>query len=817
MKPMKMKKLIAIAACIAALGANAENVREKTLMNDNWKFALGHAANPEKDFHYGQALSFSKIAFLQESTMLMDDEESRLRIPHTQSYPDSAWATVQLPHDWGMSLGFDPNQLKMKGYRKLGGRNPENSVGWYRKTFTAPLDKGSRYTLEFEGIFRDAQIWVNGVYQGKGESGYVPLVFDVTESLNYGDNEENVITVRVDATQSELWSYEGAGIYRNVWLTRTAPVHVAQWGTFVSSDVDLANGSANVSAEIEVTNDGSDKASVEVVNTILDKDGKAVATARKSAIVKPLETEVVATAMPMAKPHLWSVESPYMYKLRTDVLVDGNVVDTYDTDFGVRHIRFDADKGFFLNGEHVLIKGVCCHQDHAGVGVAVPDNLNAWRIKRLKDYGTNAYRPSHNPPTEAVLNACDTLGMLVMDELRVLSSSKQGLEELATILRRDRNHPSVILWCMGNEEPVLQCAEKGQMMVGRMKALQQKLDPTRGCTAAMNGTNGEGFTKAVDVQGYNYFVIHNIDGLHKRYPELPTLLTEEASTLTTRGIYATQPEKDFHQAYDNDRPGWGSTAQQWMRYVDENPFVSGAFVWTGFDYGGEAHGYFWPGVVSNFGIVDYCGFPKDAYYYYKAWWGDEPVLHVLPHWNGVGADSVDVHVYTNLDEVELVLNGKSLGKKAVGKFDVPAWRVKYVPGKLVAKGKKDGKKYVQTVSTTGAAAKVMLASENGLAVSGDGREAAIITVAVADRKGIVVPTADNYVNFSVKNGRVLGVGNGNPSCQEPDVFAEGEKPGRSVFSGYAQLLVASDGSGKPIEIEAQSDGLAGDVITIDVK
>lgn len=812
-----MRHFLIWVLCIYALGMQAQNMRERTLMNQDWKFAKGHAANPEKDFNYGQALSFSKINFLQESTMLLADQQSRMAIPHTERFDDSQWENVTLPHDWGMTLGFDRNQLKMKGYRTLSGRSPENSVGWYRKAFEMEAVKGCRYTLEFEGIFRDAQVWMNGIYLGRGESGYVPLVFDVTECLNYEKDAKNVISVRVDATHSELWSYEGAGIYRNVWLTRTSPVHVPQWGTFVTSEVDVAKREAKVRTEIEIANQSAADASVVLVNTILDKAGNKVASTEETLAVKGLETAKLTTRMPMTDVQLWSLETPYIYTLQTDVKVAGEVVDSYQTRFGVRSICFDPNEGFLLNGKRVQMQGVCCHQDHAGVGVAVPDRLNAWRIQKLKEFGVNAYRSSHNPPTVSVLEACDSLGMLVMDEMRVMSSSDEGLNQMSTIIRRDRNHPSVVIWSLGNEEPAIQGSEKGRMLAERMKQVQHKLDSTRPCTIAMNGSWGTGFSLAVDVQGSNYFRIGNLDEVHKNLPDLPCLLTEEASTLTTRGIYKTDKEKDFHQSYDNDRPGWGATAQEWMRYVDARKYIGGAFVWTGFDYGGEALEFFWPGIASNFGILDYCGFPKDAFWYYKSWWTEEPVLHVLPHWNGLGTDSVDVHVYTNMDEVELVLNGKSLGKKTVGKFDIPAWKVKYVPGQLVAKGKKGNKKYVEKVVTTDAPAALRLTCETGTGLQNDGNDIAVVTIEVTDKKGRRVPTAGNYVDFEVKNGRVLGVGNGNPSCHEPDVFAAGEKMGRSVFSGCAQLIIASDRSGLPVEVTATSEGLKGTVLSIQVK
>lgn len=814
---MTKKLILALLLFSSTLSLSAQSQRERVLINQDWRFAKGHAADPKKDFNYGRALSFSKIAFLQESTMLEKDQQSRLSVPHTQHFNDSSWQKISLPHDWGMSLGYGKEQFKVKGYRTLGGRSPENSVGWYRKTLKMNAVKGSRYTLEFEGIFRDAQVWMNGIYLGQGESGYVPLVFDVTECINYGENDENVISVRVDATQSELWSYEGAGIYRNVWLTRTADVYIPQWGTFVTSNVPENGGEARVNALIEVTNQSGKESNIILKNRITDEKGNTITTSESSTSIDPLETNKVETEMTVPDARLWSPEEPSLYYLHTDVVANGKTVDHYVTRFGIRTIRFDADNGFFLNGKRVQIQGVCCHQDHAGVGIAVPDNLNAWRIQQLKTFGVNAYRASHNPPTVSVLDACDSLGMLVMDEMRVLSSSDEGLNQMETVIRRDRNHPSVIIWCLGNEEPAIQGSEKGKMILERMKSIQHKLDPTRPCTAAMNGSWGEGFTKAVDVQGSNYFTIGNIDEVHKNFPNLPCLFSEEGSTVTTRGIYKTDPSKGFHQAYDRDHPGWGATAQTWMRYVDARKFVAGAFVWTGFDYGGESALNYWPGVVSHFGILDYCGFPKDAYWYYKAWWTEEPVLHTLPHWNGLDTDSVDVHIYTNMEQVELLLNGKSLGKKQVNKFDIPSWKVKYVPGKLTVKGVKDNKKYTQVTETTGQPASLALVSETGSEIAGDGNDVSVITVKVLDSKSRIVPTAGNNIVFGIKNGYISGVGNGHPSSQEADVFPEGSTVHRNAFGGYAQAIIRSDGSGKPIELSVTSEGLKENKITIGIK
>lgn len=794
-----------------ALTSEAQLLRERISLNKDWKFTHGHP-DPQKDLNFGKALSFSKIAFIQESTMLEADQKSHLTLPHTQIFDDSKWEQVSLPHDWGMRAGYSENQFKVKGYRKLGGRTSDNCVGWYRKRFKMNVVKGERYHLEFEGIFRDAQIWVNGIFLCRHVSGYTPVELDVTECLNYGNHADNVITVRVDATHAELWSYEGAGIYRNVWLTKTSSVYIPQWGTFVTSQV-VDNGMlAKVKADIEIRNEKSEKIQVELRQFITDNKGRQVADACQQTEIVALGEHLVSTNFLVREPSLWGLEDPHLYHLHSQIWIDGKLTDEYNTRFGIRTIHFDADKGFFLNGKRVQIQGVCCHQDHAGVGVAVPDGLNFWRIRKLKEYGVNAYRASHNPPTVSILDACDSLGVLVMDEMRMLSSSQEGLEQMKTVIRRDRNHPSVILWCMGNEEPALQGNEKGRLILKRMKAIQRKMDPTRLCCAAMNGSWGNGFTYETDVQGFNYYHIGNVDDIHRKFPELPCILSEEGSTVTTRGIYETDAVKGFHQAYDHDKPGWGATAQEWMRYIDTRPFLAGAFVWTGFDYGGEAQTHFWPGVVSHFGILDYCGFPKDAYWYYKAWWTKEPVLHLLPHWNGIGKDTVTVKAYTNMEKVELLLNGKSMGEQYVGKYDIPTWNVKYIPGKITLRGLKNGKCYIETVETTGKPTALKLYSETGDALHIGNGDIAIITVKVLDAKKRWVTTASDRINFEVENGLILGVGNGHPSSHEPDQFSEKSKAYRNAFGGLAQIIISPDDSGLPLKLIATSESLSKDVM-----
>ncbi|MEI6823254.1 MAG: beta-galactosidase GalA [Bacteroidota bacterium] len=815
-----MKKIIIILLAITHVyTVNAQNIREKICIDNNWKFALGHAADANKDFHFGQSLTFSKTAYLQETTLLTNGAESRFDLPYMNYFKDSAWEAIDLPHDWAMRLPYDKNDIKTKGYRKIGGRSPENSVGWYRKNISfSESDKSKRIYLEFDGVFRDARVWINGVYLGRHESGYTGFSFDVTELVNYNDN--NVICVRVDATHSELWSYEGAGIYRHVYIEKTPQLHFADDGVYVRT-ISITDRKADIIVGAEITNDLNTAANNTALTcSIYDKFGQEIAKSLEFNIpvINPLEVYEAQVPVYLKDPIIWSLEKPELLVAVVHIKHNSEVVDETKTTFGIRTIDWDAKKGFFLNGKRVQLQGVCCHQDHAGVGIAVPDKVQDYRILQLKKIGTNALRTSHNPPGKELLDACDKYGMLVMDETRMMSSSEEGLDQLKRFIRRDRNHPSVIIWSLGNEEPSLQGSVMGQRVMSRMKAVQQQLDPTRKCTAAMNGDWGKGITEIVDVQGCNYFRIGDVDVVYAKHPDQPIMLSEEASTLSTRSEYESDPVKSFYQSYDIEKPDWGATAKEWLSFIAKRPFLAGAFVWTGLDYGGESIMYLWPAVSSHFGILDYCGFPKDLAYYYKAWWTNETVLHILPHWNWKGKEGKDIKVqcFTNCDEVELFLNGKSLGSKKLAPYDQPEWIVKYKEGTLKAVGIKNGKKVIEEVTTTGEVKKLVAETlEN--TINKDNNDVAVINIKAVDKKGITVPEADNKLLFYIENGKVTGVGNGNPSSQEADQFKAGEIPYRKLFHGLAQLIVKPDTSGKPMKVIIKSDNLPDEIIVFTVK
>ena len=696
---------------------------------------------------------------------------------------DSEWRTLDLPHDWAVEGPFDPNENPTQGYRPRG-------IGWYRRHFKLDKsDQGKHFELQFDGVATQCVVWVNGILAHRNWCGYNSFNIDITPFAKFGD-DVNTIAVRVDANPMEGWWYEGAGIYRHTWLVKRSPVHVVTDGIF-ANPIRNADGSWTVPIEATLGNFDTTAVEVDVEATLIDPTGSVVHRASATVTVNPLEESTVRIEIPVDSPQLWSVDEPALYKVRTTVRRDGQEVDQVVTRCGFRTIRFDPDQGFFLNDQPLKLKGVCNHQDHAGVGVAVPDSLWEYRIRRLKEMGANAYRCAHHPPSAEFLDACDRLGLLVMDENRNFNTTPEYMRLLEWLVRRDRNHPSVILWSVFNEEP-MQGTQQGYEMVRRMATAVKQLDRTRPVTAAQSNSMFNRFnaSQAADVAGFNY-QHEAYDQYHVANPTKPIISSEDTSAVMTRGEYSTDRNRAVLNSYDTEFQPWGTTHRNAWKAIAERPFVAGSFVWTGFDYHGEPQPLEWPATGSSFGCLDLCGFPKSAYYIRQALWiDDRPILQLLPHWNWPGRDGEPIHVMalTNAETVELVLNGKPIGEKSVDKYEMVSWDVPYEPGKLEAIAKDNGREVARfAVETTGPPVALQLLADRP-SLAGDGCDAQPITVQAVDAHGRPVPTANLPVHFDLTGpGAIIGLGNGDPTCHEPE---KGDR--RSLFNGLAQVVIQSE-------------------------
>ena len=808
-----MRKWIVVMAWMAIACMNAQNVRETIRLDDGWKFAFGNAADPKKDFGCGTEY----FNYLTKANSIHNEG------PYVANFNDSTWQEVKVPHDWVTILPYADVASHSHGYKTVGYKYPETSVGWYRKTINIPAsDLGKHIALQFDGIFRNARVWFNGFYMGTEPSGYATQVYDVTEYVNYGG--DNLICVRADATLEEGWFYEGAGIYRDAWLMKSAAVGVAPFGTFVYADLKQPYDKVTIYVETEVNNHSLTTQQCEVSHRLLDADGREVAKSESSTIM--LRAKQTLNSQPLTlnlnTPHLWSPADPYLYKVETTVKVDGCVTDVYETTTGIRDIEFDADRGFLLNGQPLKLKGVNMHQDHAGVGAAIPDALQAWRIKQLKKMGCNAYRASHNPMTPALLDICDREGILVIDENRLTGINEEHLRLLERMIKRDRNHPSVILWSNGNEEWGMENTIQGTRIAAAMREYTHLLDPTRHSTIANAG--GREMVKGLDVVGFNYIVQNDVDNQKKNNPTWKIVGTEETTGCGTRGWYFKDEKypgrmvslnRTMEQNYENIiERGW--------KFYDERPWAAGLFYWTGFDYRGEPNPLSYPAHDSEFGILDYCGFPKDEAYYLKSWWTDEPVLHIFPHWNlqGHEGEEVEVWAYSNCDEVELTVNGKKLGRQPMPRNGHLKWKAVYQPGRVEATGYKNGKRILtKTIETTKAAAKVVLKADRQQ-IAADGQDMAIVNIELHDQKGRFVPNACPVLTFCLEgDANIIGCGNGDPSylgSDHPD-----KQPCHTfsipAFNGRAQVLIQSGKLPSTVTLKCTADGLKYGLLTITTK
>ena len=782
-----MRMIMVGCALLAILSMKAQSVREVIRMDEGWKFAFGNASDPAKDFGCGTEY----FNYLTKANSIHNEG------PYAMKFDDSTWQEVRIPHDWVTTLPYAPEASHSHGYKTVGYKYPETSVGWYRKTIhIGQEDLGKRLMLRFDGIFRNARVWFNGFYMGTEPSGYATQVYDVTEYVNYGG--DNLICVRADATLEEGWFYEGAGIYRDVWLEKSAEVSVVPFGTFVYADIKEPYTSATVYIETEVHNTSLTDRQCEVSQRLLDADGREInKSASTSLSLKSKQTRGIKQQMTVSNPHLWSTTDPYLYQVETTISIHGQVTDVYTTTTGFRDIAFDAERGFLLNGKQLKLKGVNMHQDHAGVGAALPKALMAWRIKQLKAFGCNAYRASHNPMTPAQLDVCDREGILVIDENRLSGINDEHIRLLERMIKRDRNHPSIILWSDGNEEWGMENTVQGKRVAEAMREYTRLFDSTRPSTMANAG--GAEMIKGLDVVGFNYIVQNDVDNRKKNNPSWKIVGTEETTGCGTRGIYFDSPGRmvslNRQPSPDTQKPIANVIERGWKFYA-ERPWAAGLFYWTGFDYRGEPNPLKYPAHDSEFGILDYCGFWKDEAWYLKSWWTDEPTLHIFPHWNlqGHEGEEVELWAYSNCDEVELTVNGKKLGRQTMPKNGHLKWKATYQPGRVVATGYKNGKRILtQTIETTKPASKVVLKADRRQ-ICADGRDVAVVTVEVQDAKGHVVPDACPMLTLSLEgNGLILGVGNGDPAYLGEDhpQAQDCHQFQIPAFNGLAQVLIQS--------------------------
>ena len=651
------------ALCIVQSSFAAETGGEKfggVVINNDWTFAMGNAASKELDYTHGTEY-FTYICKAQSS--------NHSHAPIMPEFDDSSWQKVSLPHDWAVDLPYSPEASHSHGYKCIGWKYPENSVGWYRKHIEIPAeDKGKQFFIEFEGIYRDSEVFCNGFYLGGERSGYASSVYTLTPYLNYGG--DNVIAVRCDASLEEGWYYEGAGIYRNVRLYKSGPVSMKHYSLKISQK--KADGS------IWTVSDGT--ADVYVDESCIDFDYiLADAAVNRDKVTREIEIRDAEGRRVERAERRWSIDSPYLYTLTVRLFYDGELSDVVTRRFGVRTLEFSPEKGLLLNGEAVKLRGANMHLDHAGVGVAVPDELWRYRISRLQEYGFNAVRTSHNCASVSMLDLCDEMGVLVIDENRQFGVNQEQLRQLRNMIDRDRNHPSVILWSVGNEEWAVEHGEKGVEIARRMSEAVHGMDRTRPSTYGNAG--GPDLVKGVDVFGYNYIVQNPVDEYHRLYPEKCAVGTEETSGAGTRGVYRTVPEKGWMVPLNRiDTLGRVNVIEYGWKFYKARPWGLGLFYWTGFDYRGEPNPMKWPATGSQFGIFDYCGFPKDEAFYLKAAWKDEPSVHICGPYGG------EVWVYSNCDEVRLYESGKSLGRRKMPHDGHLVWKVSSAGGAAVSSG-----------------------------------------------------------------------------------------------------------------------------------
>jgi beta-galactosidase len=847
-----------------AHGAPISSPRERILFNENWRFEKGDPAGKEGVLAYEKIKDWIRASGNEFVLTSGADKATRPKgnlgedVPYTRAdFNDSAWRQLDLPHDWGIEGEF---QQELPGET---GKLPWAGVGWYRKHFVvSPSDKGKQIYLDIDGAMAYPSVWLNGQFVGGWTYGYSSFRLDLTPYIKYGG--ENVLSIRLDNPPDSSRWYPGGGICRNVWLLKTAPIHVAHWGTYVTTP-EITQNSALVNIKTIFENDSPLAANVKAIASVYATDANGqkigsplVSSAPTTVSLVPRVNSPLELNLTLKNPKLWNLESPNLYTVVVQIQQAGRTIDSEETKFGVRTIKFDPERGFFLNGQHVYIKGVCDHADLGPLGIAINVRGLERQIELLKEMGANAIRTSHNPPAPELLDLCDRMGMLVMDEgfdMWVDAKKKNdnhivfadwGEKDWRSQIRRDRNHPSVILWSIGNEIGE-QRKPSEHHIAAELTEIAHQEDPTRPTIAACNfGDAGfNGFQKTIDVFGYNYRFAQ-YEKFHKANPNMPLLASETASTVSSRGEYSFPVEDDKSKgrsdfqvsSYDLYAPPWATPPDTEFEAQDRNPFVAGEFVWTGFDYLGEPTPYDSdsskmldfsnpdeqarmaaelkqfgkikvPSRSSYFGILDLCGFKKDRFYIYQARWRpDLPMAHILPHWNWperVGKVT-PVHVYTSGDEAELFLNGRSLGRKKREQFQYRLrWdNVVYEPGELKVITYKNGKKWAEdVVRTTGHAEGLLMQPDRGT-IKSDGTDLSYMTVSITDKNGRTVPRSNNQIRFEISGpGEIIAVDNGDATD-----LTSFQSKSRKAFNGMCLVVVRSvKGKSGKINLRATSVGL----------
>jgi len=738
-------------------------------------------------------------------------------------YDDSSWRQLDLPHDWAIEGPFS------KEVYFQGGFLPYPGMGWYRKTFDI-IESDKNVLLEFDGVMMYPRIWLNGEFVGEWAFGYTSFAFDITKYLKPG--QKNVLAVQVANEDSSSRWYPGSGIYRNVWLTTRNPVHIAHWGTFVTTP-DIQKDVASTQVETWVENSTDQQESIVLETIIMDANGNTVTQVRAEGQIDAQKSEKFKQTLKVSNPQLWDIDNPYLYEAVSHILIDGQIVDEYETPFGIRSFKFDADKGFSLNGQQLKLKGVNMHHDLGPLGAAVSYRATERQLEILQEMGVNAIRTAHNPPSPEQLDLCDKMGILVMDESfdewrkakhNVKNSysvlfDEWAAKDMAALVKRDRNHPSVILWSTGNEVPELGTPD-GKKSARMLADICRDLDPTRPVSSGIHLSIkiDRELMDIFDVAGFNYWH-EQLASLHEEYPDKPILVTEAAATLSSRGVYQFPVKRIYRgfrdksmqiSSYDIINTGFGTLPDVEFKLQDEFEWLAGQFVWSGFDYHGEPDPFEnqWPAHSSYFGIIDMSGFPKDRFYLYQSQWSDKPMVHLLPHWNWDGREGeiTPVYVYTNAVAAELFVNGKSQGKKEKGKGQYRLkWEdVVYQPGSIKAVAYNSANAIIadKEIKTASNPFQIDLIADRK-SIQADNEDLSFITVEIKDEEGNICPTADNLVSFTIEGaGKIAAVGNGNPITHESYQDSK-----RKAFNGKCLLIVRSTEESGTIKITATSSGL----------